>query len=265
MRQRILYKPHKGVIEEQQMEVNASVRDSQNALHWHMQEAAKGNARSAWELAKIYTGQKKYDLALPWLEQAVSGDISSALVYLAAYYLNGWGVEKNANSAFSLYLEAAKREEKEAYYSLALLYQHGVGTDKNLKKAWYWAAKSLAEGIAVSKSYAIMEEYSKYYRQAHADEIAAEEKARERKVILAEKEKEKRIQKERRFHDILKYESDERIISTLTDMWNRGDKEAGAVISEYLVNNNRRVSGADRTRGRMNTLRPLRNKGWRQP
>ncbi|MTI12432.1 tetratricopeptide repeat protein [Sansalvadorimonas verongulae] len=65
------------------------------------------------------------------------GDITSTRK-LADAYRTGQGIEKNPETAFSLYVEAARAGDAEARYRVGSAYHRGEGTDSNQISAWVW-------------------------------------------------------------------------------------------------------------------------------
>src|SRR5436305_6550150 len=65
---------------------------------------------------------------------------------LAKCYENGEGTEKNLKKAFYWYQKAAKNGNKNAMNNLAICYENGEGTEKNLEKAFYWYQKAAENG-----------------------------------------------------------------------------------------------------------------------
>src|SRR5687767_4482011 len=61
---------------------------------------------------------------------------------LALLYENGEGTEKNLEKAFYWYQKAAENGYIDAQYNLALLHD----TEKNLEKAFYWYQKAAKNG-----------------------------------------------------------------------------------------------------------------------
>jgi len=65
-------------------------------------------------------------------------------------YLNGDGVSKDSNEAFSWYLKAAQQGNSTAQYSLGLCFEKGVGVTKNQTSAAEWYQKAANQGQAVA-------------------------------------------------------------------------------------------------------------------
>ena len=57
---------------------------------------------------------------------------------LADAYRTGQGIEKNLETAFNLYVEAARAGDAEARYRVGRAYHRGEGTDSNQISAWVW-------------------------------------------------------------------------------------------------------------------------------
>ncbi len=65
---------------------------------------------------------------------------------LAILYEDGEGTEKNLEKAFYWYQKAAENGDSMAQYHLALSYYKGEGIEKNLEKAFYWYQKAAENG-----------------------------------------------------------------------------------------------------------------------
>ncbi|KAJ3107183.1 hypothetical protein HDU97_004603 [Phlyctochytrium planicorne] len=57
-------------------------------------------------------------------------------------YGEGFGVEKDEQKAFSLYLSAAQQGESVSMYNVAHCYEEGIGAEKNLEEAIKWYVQS---------------------------------------------------------------------------------------------------------------------------
>ncbi|WP_281646052.1 hypothetical protein [Parendozoicomonas sp. Alg238-R29] len=65
------------------------------------------------------------------------GDVVSTRK-LADAYRTGQGIGKNLETAFNLYVEAARAGDAEARYRVGNAYHRGEGTDSNQISAWVW-------------------------------------------------------------------------------------------------------------------------------
>src|SRR5437667_7006935 len=77
------------------------------------------------------------------LEQAAKNGNEDTINNLAVCYENGEGTEKNLEKAFYWYQKAAENGDKNAMNNLAICYKKGEGTEKNLEKAFFWYQKQL--------------------------------------------------------------------------------------------------------------------------
>src|SRR6266511_2051528 len=111
------------------------------------------------KLLNIIKNQLKMDLkeAFYWYNKAVANEYEGIYINLARCYENGIGVRKDEVKAFELYKIMAENEfsfaqnhlailyEKDiksvknaAQSKLGYLYENGIGTKKDLEKAFYW-------------------------------------------------------------------------------------------------------------------------------
>ncbi|CAB4484458.1 unnamed protein product [Rhizophagus irregularis] len=65
---------------------------------------------------------------------------------LAICYENGEGTGKDLEKAFHWYQKAAENDNTGAMDNLAICYYHGEGTEKNLEKAFHWYQKAAENG-----------------------------------------------------------------------------------------------------------------------
>ena len=110
------------------------------ALSYYLNAAEKGHAKALFCLSEhyyndMYTPKKE---AVKWIQRAAEKNYPAALTMLAKCYLKGevgdFGV--NANEATKLFEKAAKLDEHEATFMLALLaLDSGDKSEKNAKKA----------------------------------------------------------------------------------------------------------------------------------
>ena len=79
-----------------------------------------------------------------WLTKSASLDDGAAQELLGVMYLNGEGVDKDAQKAFDLLSKAANKGYTDSQYALALMYARGVDVPFDKEKALYWLNKSIA-------------------------------------------------------------------------------------------------------------------------
>jgi TPR repeat protein len=96
--------------------------DEREAMRWFSKCAELGSANCAEQLGRGYFdglggGQRDYVLAAAWFTKAAKQNNPWAQVYLGIQYQNGWGVQKSADTAKSLYARAAKSDEAVAAHT----------------------------------------------------------------------------------------------------------------------------------------------------
>ncbi|UZO01302.1 uncharacterized protein OCT59_012403 [Rhizophagus irregularis] len=143
-------------------------RDLKNSFYWHQKAAENGNKTAQYDIGESYelgigTDKDLIKAFYFYAKSAENGDIC-AKFQLGYCYINGIGTEINKVKGFELYNEAAgtniqinliendeeiiaaKGGNVDAQYSLASLYEQGVGTEKNTENAIYWYKKAAENG-----------------------------------------------------------------------------------------------------------------------
>ncbi|MBD5255359.1 MAG: sel1 repeat family protein [Barnesiella sp.] len=112
--------------------------------------AESGNADAQCELGLLYYQAEDYDNAFQWFSKAAKAANASAMYNLAICYENGHGTAKDILEAVILYRHAAEKDLPEAQYMLAGCYADGVGTQRNsdLAKKWYQRASDQGYPLA---------------------------------------------------------------------------------------------------------------------
>ena len=97
--------------------------------------------------AKDTTNNHKtpYEEFLEYEKAAIQGN-SSAQNSLASCYQYGIGTSKDVNRAFYWYKIAAEQGNDEAQYNLGLCYFNGIGTSTDLNQAFYWYKRAAGKG-----------------------------------------------------------------------------------------------------------------------
>ncbi|PKY29630.1 HCP-like protein [Rhizophagus irregularis] len=99
------------------------------------------------------------------LEKLAENGDKEAMFNLAICYENGKGTEKNLEKAFYWYQKVAENGDKEVIFNLAKCYYIGEGTEKNLEKAFYWCQKAAENGVKEA-----MFNLTLYYRNGEGTE-----------------------------------------------------------------------------------------------
>ena len=92
--------------------------------------------------------------AVMWFKDAISqqhDDIGRAYNNLAYCYEHGMGTEKDVTKAFENYLLAAKNGDNNSYCNLAECYELGKGTTQNFDEALKWYSKCIENGTPEGK------------------------------------------------------------------------------------------------------------------
>ncbi len=115
-------------------------------------KAFEGVAEAQHDLAAIYTaghgGVKiDYPRAIAWFREAAVNGVANARYNLGVLYQQGMGVEKNIAQAISWYKTAAKLDHPEAQYNLGIAYIEGTGTPYNPGKAAMYFEQAANAGI----------------------------------------------------------------------------------------------------------------------
>jgi TPR repeat protein len=92
--------------------------------------------------------QKKY--SNKWHQKTAENGNKHAQYNLGLIYENGVGTEKDLEKAFHWYQKAAENDHSIAMFNLANSYYFGNGTEKNLKKAFHWHRKAAENGHSIA-------------------------------------------------------------------------------------------------------------------
>jgi tetratricopeptide (TPR) repeat protein len=96
--------------------------------------------------ANILFGNKQYQEALPFYEQAAIAGNIGAQNRLGICYANGFGVVKDINKAVEWYKKAAEQGSDAAQNSLGYYYEYGLGVTKDIDQATDWYKKAAEQG-----------------------------------------------------------------------------------------------------------------------
>lgn len=87
------------------------------------------------------------------LKKAASDGNKEAEKKVAYMYYNGIGTEKNLKEAFFWFKKAAKKDEPEAQFYLAYMYETGEGTVQDYSEAFKWYHRSAKNNYVKSQNY----------------------------------------------------------------------------------------------------------------
>ncbi|MBH68570.1 MAG: hypothetical protein CMM58_09485 [Rhodospirillaceae bacterium] len=113
-------------------------------------KANKGDATAQYllGLSKL-RGEKtqNYEEALNWFKLAAIQKHREAQYNLAVLYEKGLGIEKNDIKALLWYHVAAENEHPKAQFNLAVFFLNGRGTAPNQEEAVRWFTRASSQGI----------------------------------------------------------------------------------------------------------------------
>ena len=125
------------------------------ALALSKKSAYAGNPFGKYSLARIYELKKSSETiqlakeAFEGLQHlALEGQDPFAMVYLAACYHSGTGVEKSYPEAVKWFKKAADQGNAEGQVCLGRAYLHGTGVEKSYPEAVKWFKKAADQGNA---------------------------------------------------------------------------------------------------------------------
>lgn len=119
-------------------------KNYENAHSWYKKAAENGDAKSEFELGKLY-GEgigvtKDLSEAIIWYHQAAKHNIAEAQCILGDFYYNGIGVDSNKSEALKWYTKAAENGNLEAAQYLGDKYKGTLRKiyifDKSKAKHW---------------------------------------------------------------------------------------------------------------------------------
>jgi TPR repeat protein len=89
---------------------------------------------------------RNHKFAFVLLDKAASWGVEEALMPLAMMYERGIGTERNAEKSLQLYKQAVQAEDPAAYRELARVYKEGNIVDKDALKAFFYFSKAAEKG-----------------------------------------------------------------------------------------------------------------------
>jgi TPR repeat protein len=152
--------------------------DLAQALEWFKNAANGGSSDAMVELSRVYaldkqfTGMDRNEFeSKRWILEAEKRNNPKAFYTMGLMYEEGFPFEASYETAFEYYRKAAAKGILNAYVKLYIAYQYGKGTDPNLKRAIYWLRKIKKEAKDGS-----IKEYSQRMLNQIYFELALKEK-----------------------------------------------------------------------------------------
>jgi len=122
------------------------IRDVDKGVSFAKKAALRGNAEAQVNLGLVYLNGTGVPIdkrqALKWFKQAAKQKNTEALYYVAQYHLSN----KEFLAAFDYLNKAANLEHSNAQLKLAMLYDKGLGTEKNHTQSLIWLNESAKLG-----------------------------------------------------------------------------------------------------------------------
>lgn len=132
--------------------------DAAKALEWFEKARALGNMSACLQLGFAYTGgfaDTDYAKAARYYMEAYKSDSetisAAAAAMLAEMYEKGLGTEPNAKKAFELYKYAAEHDYANAQYKVYEAYWNGIVVQKDVEKAEQWLKKAADGGLTLAQ------------------------------------------------------------------------------------------------------------------
>jgi TPR repeat protein len=143
-----------------------------------LEQANKGDMKAQYDTGERYEkgmgveeNQKK---AFFWFSKAAKQGSVKAFNKLGVAYLNGQGVEKDMQKAYEWLRQAANKKNARAFFHLGEIYEYGYGKRKNLKESlrWYKRSKNNNFGPANSRVERLIKKIKKQRANESSTRIA---------------------------------------------------------------------------------------------
>ena len=133
----------------------------------------KEDAKSQYELGKIYRKNGEYKKAFEYFKKVANENFPEAQNIMGVIYENGFGIEKDFKKSFEWTLKSANQGYPIAQNNIGLKYEKGEGVKQDYKKAFEWYEKSANQGYPNAQNNLAV--YYSEGRVVNKDELKAEE------------------------------------------------------------------------------------------
>lgn len=107
-----------------------------------LRKAQAGDSKAQNDVAAYYREgygvQRDYQKAIYWYRKSAAQGDPVGLYGLGQCYAMGIGVSQNSQIAAGYILSAAQKGLREAQQAIAFMYERGMGVPQDLSKAAYW-------------------------------------------------------------------------------------------------------------------------------
>ena len=121
-------------------------QDYTKAVEWFRKAADANDLAAIYNLALAYLDIADYTNAKKRFEKAAETGNIEAMYNLGVMYYNGYGVNRDFETAGQWYSKAAQAGETNAMVNLGLMHDEGIGTPKDPDKAVQWYQKAADAG-----------------------------------------------------------------------------------------------------------------------
>ncbi|MGJ3494606.1 SEL1-like repeat protein [Piscirickettsia salmonis] len=126
-------------------------KNMKSAMVWFEKASTSDSAPAMVELGRAYLRSKNLftdvqRLAGQWYVKAAKAGYVPGMYYLGRVYFEGVGTDKDLKKAFKWYLKAAKKGYIKAQIELAKMYLRGLGVKQSSQKAIEWLTKAAKRG-----------------------------------------------------------------------------------------------------------------------
>ena len=120
--------------------------EEENMIRLLVKAGNQGNLKAIEKLQDYYDERMDDVKEAKWTEKgALCGD-SSAMWRIGCFYMNGFGVEENAEKSFHWFQKSAMAGHSDGMWFLGDCYRDGYGTEQDIEKAIQWYEKSAEKG-----------------------------------------------------------------------------------------------------------------------
>ena len=123
-----------------------SPNNKPDAFAWALKAASQDYTPAEFWLGFEYYREADYDNALSWLTKAADKRWYAAQYQLGMMYLDGKGVAKDYQKAYSLFYTSAIAGNEGSQYMLGYMYAGGLGVHRDIVQAYKWGYLSASQG-----------------------------------------------------------------------------------------------------------------------